>query len=159
MELPKKEKANRIFTLGRAGDFLGQEVGLSGWLTVSQERVDAFAEVSQDHQWIHQDSPLTRSGPFAGPIAHGLLLLPLSLQLARDSGALPKDTATCIIYGCDKVRFQAQVRIGKQVRCRTTLIGVKELGPRKLLTVRLKLEVEDENLPAMVADCLLLCLP
>jgi acyl dehydratase len=146
------------FTVATAFNFVGQQTGLSEWLEVTQQRVDAFAEACEDHQWIHTSGPATLAGPFGGPIAHGLLVLSLSMKLAREAGALPSDTYTCIVYGYDKLRFRAPVRSGQRIRCRTTLLNVRELGGRVVLTVRFKVEIENENLPALVADCLLLCL-
>jgi len=143
-------------SLARIGDYLGMETGVSDWIEVTQEQVDSFAEVTDDHQWIHQSQPETLTGPFGGPVAHGLLVLSIAFKLAREAEALPQ--STWIIYGYDKLRFRAPVRIGKRIRCRTTVLNVCHLGQRVLLTVRFKVEIEGEIIPALVADCSLLCL-
>lgn len=144
------------FRIDDANRLIGTEVGLSEWMNVSQALIDGFAEVTGDHQWIHTAGAKANAGPFGGPIAHGLLLLSLTVKMAQDSGALPGDAASITIYGYDKIRFQAPVRSGKRVRCRTTLLDSKNLRGRTVLKVRLQVEVEDGDLPAMVADCLLL---
>lgn len=146
----------RTLNLSDIGGFVGKETGVSGWMEISQERIDAFADATDDHQWIHQRGPLASSSPFKGPIAHGLLVLACAFQLAREAGALPQ--STWIIYGYDKLRFRAPVRSGKRIRCHTTVLRACDLGGRVLLTVRFKVDVESEKVPALVADCSLLCL-
>jgi acyl dehydratase len=158
MSMDEISTSRKHFTLANAHEFVGLEIGVSEWHEILQPQVDAFADVTDDHQWIHADSAEARHGPFEGAIAHGLLLLSLTTKFARESGAFPADSKTNVIYGYEKVRFKTAVRVGKRVRCRTTLVGIKELHSRVVLTVRFNVEVEDEKLPALSADCLLLCL-
>jgi acyl dehydratase len=150
--------SRKQFTLANAHEFLGLEIGVSAWHEILQPQVDAFADVTDDHQWIHADSAEARNGPFEGAIAHGLLLLSLTTKLARESGVFPHDSKTYLIYGYEKIRFKTPVKVGKRIRCRSTLIRIDELYSRVVLTVRFKVEVEDQKLPALSADCLLLCL-
>lgn len=138
-----------------AKDLVGRETGLSSWFEITQERIDAFADASGDHQWIHKNHPSTLAGPFGGPIAHGLLVLSLATKLAEESGALPE--STWVLCGYDKLRFRAPVRSGQRIRCRTTLLSAGSLGKRLLLNVRFRIEIEHENTPALVTECALLC--
>jgi acyl dehydratase len=146
------------FTLANAPEFVGLEIGVSAWHEILQPQVDVFADVTDDHQWIHADTAQTRDGPFEGAIVPGFLLLSLTAKFARESGVFPQDSRTCLIYGFEKIRFKAPVKVGKRIRCRTTLVRINELYGRVVLTVRFKVEVEDQKLPALSADCLLLCL-
>jgi acyl dehydratase len=143
------------FPLAAAASFAGKETGVSDWFEVTQDQIDGFADAVDDHQWIHTAAS-GPANPFGGPIAHGLLILALSISLARDSGALP--FCTWVIYGYDKLRFRAPVLSGKRIRCRTSILDAKDIGTRFLLTVRFKVEIEREKVPALVADCSLLCL-
>jgi len=142
-------------TLENVEGFTGQETGVSEWTAIAQEQIDAFAEATGDHQWIHKAHHAASDGPFHGAIAHGLLVLASALKLAQDAGALPQ--ATWIICGYDKVRFRAPVRSGSRVRCRTTVLSACKVGERTLLTVSFTMEVEGRKIPALVADCSLLC--
>jgi acyl dehydratase len=144
--------------LGVAFDSVGRKTTLSEWFEITQEQVDAFAQASGDHQWIHCDTPAASAGPFGGPIAHGLLLLSISLKLVLESRSLPQDSRTWVVYGYDKLRFRAPVRGGKRIRCCTTLLNERELGRRVLITVRFKIEIENERVPALVGDCYFVCL-
>jgi acyl dehydratase len=136
--------------------FEGKETGVSGWMEISQERIDAFAAATDDHQWIHKRQAATYDGPFRGPIAHGLLVLATSLRLAQEAAALPQ--STWIICGYDRLRFSSPVRSGKNIRCRTTVLRVGKVGRRVLLTVRFTVEVQGEKVAALVGNCSLLCL-
>jgi acyl dehydratase len=129
---------------------VGEEVGVSDWLEVSQARVDQFADATGDHQWIHVDvARATRE--IGGPIAHGYLTLSLIPHLS--AGLMPVAGVTRgINYGSDKVRFTNMVRVGKRVRLRQKLIGVEPksggLQIRNLCTI----EIEGEERPACVAE-------
>src|SRR5712692_6634103 len=100
------------YTLDNVSQFIGKEVGTSEWITITQARIDGFADVTEDHQWIHQDIEKARTGPFGGPIAHGLLLLSLTVKLAVSAEALPGGATMCVNYGYDRIRFPAPVRAG-----------------------------------------------
>jgi acyl dehydratase len=126
----------------------------SDWASVTQGQIDSFAAVTGDNQWIHRDNAKSAGSPFNAPIAHGLLMLSFGIRLARESGALT-DT-TWILYGFDNLRFRAPVRCGARIRCLTTIQGVRKLADKTLLHTRIAMEVEDQQIPAFVADCLLL---
>lgn len=143
------------YSLDNLNEFVGKEIGVSDWMEISQQRIDDFADVTEDRQWIHLDGDEANAGPFGAPIAHGLLLLSLTVKLADDAGALPAGASMCVNYGYDKIRFPAPVKAGQRVRCRAALHNVEEREPgRYLLTTRYTIEIEGENKPACVADCL-----
>jgi acyl dehydratase len=126
----------------------------SDWFHLTQAQVDAFAAATGDKQWIHQRDAKDAGSPFKGPIAHGLLLVCLAMNLARESGAL--DNATWVLYGLEKVRFRAPVPSMACVRCLSTIGASRNIGGRSLANVRLVVEIKNAPIPALVADCLLL---
>ena len=132
---------------------VGDELGVSDWVTISQEQVNLFAEATGDHQWIHVDPErAARESPFGGPIAHGYLslsLLPmLGWQIYTVSGA-----KLGINYGSNKVRFPAPVPVGSRVRLRSTLQSADVLGDGSIqMVVNQVLEIEDHPKPAVVAE-------
>ncbi len=130
----------------------GQEMGVSDWTEVTQERVNQFAEATGDHQWIHVDvARATRE--IGGPIAHGYLTLSLipmlGAQIMRVEGV-----TRGINYGCNKVRFTNMVRVGKRVRMRQKLVAVEAKSGGLQLTNECTLEIEGEERPACVAETL-----
>jgi len=131
---------------------VGQEVGLSDWLEISQSRVNEFADATGDHQWIHVDvERATRE--LGGPIAHGYLTLSLIPHLS--AGLLPvKGVTRGINYGSDKVRFTNMVRVGKRVRLRQKLLGVEPKSGGVQLRSQCTIEIEGEERPACVAETL-----
>ncbi len=131
---------------------VGQEVGLSDWLEISQSRVNEFADATGDHQWIHVDvERATRE--LGGPIAHGYLTLSLIPHLS--AGLLPvKGVTRGINYGSDKVRFTNMVRVGKRVRLRQKLLGVEPKSGGIQLRSQCTIEIEGEERPACVAETL-----
>jgi acyl dehydratase len=136
----------------------GREIGVSGWVSVDQRRIDEFAECTGDRQWIHVDvERARREGPYGGTIAHGYLTLSLAASLAIEAGAIPADAAAALNYGLDKVRFVAPVRAGARVRNRVVLLAFEERGPgRALVTLQNTLEIEGEAKPALIAETLAL---
>ena len=131
---------------------VGQEVGVSDWTEITQERVNQFAEATGDHQWIHVDvERATRE--IGGPIAHGYLTLSLipmlGAQILRVEGV-----TRGINYGSNKVRFTGMVRVGKRVRMRQKLLGGAARGGGRQLTNVCTLEIEGEERPACVAETL-----
>lgn len=130
---------------------VGQELGLSPWLTVEQSRVDQFAEATGDHQWIHVDPVRAKDGPFGATIAHGFLTLslvsffmPQILDLRLKMG---------VNYGCEKVRFPAPVKVGSRVRARALLVAAdttKDGGVQA--TIRVSVEVDGGDKPGCVVD-------
>jgi acyl dehydratase len=129
---------------------VGQEVGVSDWLEITQHRVNEFADATGDHQWIHVDvERATRE--LGGPIAHGYLTLSLIPHLS--AGMLPvKGVTRGINYGSDKVRFTSMVRVGKRVRLRQKLLAVEPKSGGTQLKSQCTIEIEGEERPACVAE-------
>jgi acyl dehydratase len=126
----------------------------SDWFPVTQKQIGAFARATGDHQWIHKAKVEPGGGPFSGPIAHGLLLVALAINLARESGALRE--GTWVLYGFDKLRFRAPVHSGDHIRCMTEIRDVQQLGARQLLNARFVIEVAGGKIPALTTNCSLL---
>lgn len=131
---------------------IGEEVGVSDWITVGQDRIDAFAEATEDRQFIHIDPAAAAQTPFGGTIAHGFLTLSLLSRMAADAMLVPDGTQMAVNYGLDRVRFLAPVRSGKRVRGRFVLDAVEEKAPDQvLLRHTVTVEIEGEQKPAMTA--------
>jgi acyl dehydratase len=144
-----------IETIDELKELVGQELGVGGWFEITQERVDAFAEVTGDHQWIHVDPARAASTPFGGTIAHGLLTLSIQSLLRREWEGVHVDLhpKMGINYGLNRVRFISPVRVGKRVRLRTKLLTVDEAGPDAYqMTYQQTVEIEGGERPAMVAE-------
>lgn len=136
---------------------VGQELGTSDWILVDQDRIDRFADVTGDHQFIHVDVEKAKTTPFGGTIAHGYLTL--SLLSAMAYSALPgiEGTKMGVNYGMNSLRFLAPVRAGKRIRGRFVLKGVNERAPGQLQsTVDVTVEIEGEPRPALVAEWVML---
>ena len=148
-------------TMANIKDRVGSEVGVSRWLVVDQDRINCFAECTEDRQWIHVDvERAKRESPFKQPIAHGYLTLSLVGLLSLDVGVVPSDAGAGFNYGLEKVRFLAPVPAGARVRLRVSLDGVEEKSDGQLL-IRTKnvLEIENSDKPALIADALALLVP
>jgi acyl dehydratase len=132
---------------------IGQELGVSDWLEVTQDLIDRFAEVTGDHQWIHVDvERAKREMPGGKTIAHGYLLLSLLPKLGAGIYKLSWPTRS-INYGSDKVRIVNPVKAGARIRLRQSLVAVEDGAPgAHRITVRQTLEIEGEAKPAMIAD-------
>jgi len=132
---------------------IGQELGVSDWLEVTQDLIDRFAEVTGDHQWIHVDVERAKQEmPGGKTIAHGYLLLSLLPKLGAGIYKLSWPTRS-INYGSDKVRIVNPVKAGARIRLRQSLIAVEDGAPgAHRITVRQTLEIEGEAKPAMIAD-------
>ncbi|MEO7602860.1 MAG: MaoC family dehydratase [Sphingomicrobium sp.] len=131
---------------------IGEEIGISSWMLVDQERIDAFAEATDDHQFIHTDPQAAAATPFGGTIAHGFLTLSLLSRMGAEAMLLPDGLKMAVNYGLEQVRFLSPVRSGKRVRGRFTLDSVDQKGPGKvLMRHRVAVEVEGEAKPALTA--------
>lgn len=139
-------------------NMIGQEIGLSDWVTVDQERITAFAEVTGDDQWIHTDPErAARETPFGGTIAHGYLTLSMLAGLVGTVKELPTGVLMGINYGLDKVRFLNPVRAGSRVRNRAVLVSIEQRDSNQwLVKVTNTVEIEGESKPALVAESLAL---
>lgn len=133
-------------------DAAGEDLGVSPWITIEQDAVDAFARVTNDHQWIHVDPQRAASGPFGAAIAHGFLTISLSNSLLWEV-AVVTDVQAALNMGVNKVRFPAPVRVGSRVRMHVTLADVKDIKGNGVETIyHLVYECEGETKPPCVAD-------
>lgn len=137
---------------------VGKELGVSGWVTVDQQKIDQFADCTGDRQWIHTDPERARKrSPFRTTIAHGYLTLSLIGSLSQEMAIVPEDTQAVFNYGLDRVRFVAPVKAGARVRMRIVLLGMEEKGPRQyLMKAENTIEIEGEDKPALVAETLVM---
>ena len=129
----------------------GAELGPTEWLQITQERVDLFADATEDHQWIHVDPERAASGPFGGTIAHGLLTLSLLPHFTHQLYTVD-NIAMAINYGYNKVRFITPVRVGAKLRARAVLASVSQLDNAVQATVNTTVEIEGAEKPAAVAE-------
>jgi len=134
---------------------IGERLGVSDWFLVDQERVNRFADVTVDHQFIHIDPTRAKGTPFGGTIAHGFLTLSLLVPLCLDFIPVLENRTLVVNYGFDKVRFVAPVRVGKRIRALSTLAEVTErkLG-QVIMRIDVTVEIENEDKPALVAEWL-----
>ncbi|MGY4480175.1 MaoC family dehydratase [Bradyrhizobium sp. USDA 3364] len=147
-------------TLAGLGERVGQELGVSDWVTIDQARIDSFASCTGDQQWIHVDVERSkRESPFRGPIAHGYLTLAMVAPLAMEIGVIPSDAAAGLNYGIDKVRFLAPVSAGARVRLRVVLAGIEPRDGGHIMKTLNTLEVEGSEKPALIAETLALLIP
>jgi len=132
---------------------VGSEVGVSDWIAIDQPRIDAFAEVTDDHQFIHVDPAAAAATPFGGTIAHGFLTLSLLSRMAADAMLRPDNIKMGVNYGFEKIRFLAPVRSGSRVRGRFRLQRFEEKRPGQYQFVHeVTVEIEGEDKPALIAE-------
>lgn len=125
------------------------------WVTIDQKRINAFADCTEDFQFIHIDEDKAAQTPFGGTIAHGFLTLSMLVKMCEDNGIVPENVVMGINYGFNKVRFLAPVRAGKRVRAHVELQDVEQKDDsRFLMTQAISVEIEDEDKPALVAEWL-----
>jgi acyl dehydratase len=130
----------------------GREIGTSDWLVIDQRRIDAFAEATGDHQWIHVDAErAARDTPYGGTIAHGFLTLSLVSALMRDTVAIGGLRMT-INYGLNRVRFVSPVPAGSRVRARVALDAVEDVKDATQATWKITVEREGADKPALIAE-------
>jgi acyl dehydratase len=142
-----------LLTLENYKAKVGSELGVSGWVLVSQERINQFADVTDDHQFIHVDVEKAAQTPFGGTIAHGLLTLSLLPSFAYQVMPEIIGTKMGVNYGYNKIRFLSPVKSGKRVRGRFTLADVSEPKPGQVMSVtHVSVEIEGEDKPALMAE-------
>lgn len=143
--VPQEEMVNAI----------GTKLQPSAWIDITQERINTFADCTEDHQFIHVDEENAAKTPFGGTIAHGFLTLSLLSKMVEGQGVVPENTVMGLNYGFDKVRFLAPVRSGKRIRANFEVANVlPKPGGRFLITQAVSVEIEGEDTPALVADWL-----
>ena len=130
---------------------VGRHLGYSDWLTMTQERIDGFADATEDHQWIHVDPERAAAGPFGAPIAHGYLTLSLVSHFLPQVVEV-KGISMGINYGTNKVRFPAPVRVGARIRGGVEMVSVEDVNGGVQATARVTVEIEGADKPACVAE-------
>ena len=136
-------------------DAIGTKFEPGEWIEIGQDRINTFADCTEDHQFIHIDEEAAKNTPFGGTIAHGFLTLSLLSKMAEGNGIVPENIVMGINYGFDKVRFLAPVRAGKRVRANTEIADITEKdGNRFLVKQAITVEIEGEDTPALVAEWL-----
>lgn len=136
---------------------IGQELEPSSWLEISQERVDRFADATDDHQYIHVDPERAARTPFGGTIAHGFLTLSLLPRLTAEKAPAIEGAVMGLNYGADKLRFVQPVRVGSRIRARQQYLEATERRPGQwLVRTLVTVEIEHEAKPALVAETLAL---
>ena len=135
---------------------IGEEVGVSSWLTMDQKRINEFADATEDRQFIHTDPEAAAAHtPFGGTIGHGFLTLSMLSRMAAEGMLVPDSIKMAVNYGLDRVRFIAPVRSGKRIRGRFRLDSVDEKAPGQLLLRHtVTVEIEGEEKPALTAEWL-----
>jgi acyl dehydratase len=135
--------------------YIDRALDPSAWLTIDQGRIDAFAQVTLDHQFIHVDPEKARHTPFGTTIAHGYLTMSLISHFAAECGIRPESVAMAINYGSDKVRFLQPVRVDSRIRAHAVLKSVEDRpGNQVLVRTKFTIEIEGDRKPAMVAEIL-----
>jgi acyl dehydratase len=146
-----------VATLDEIRARIGEEIGASSWILIDQARIDAFAQATEDRQFIHVDPELAARTPFGGTIAHGFLTLSLLSRMAAEAMLVPDGLRLAVNYGCERVRFLAPVRSGKRVRGRFTLEAIEDKAPGQLLVRHgVSVDIEDQDKPALVGQWLAL---
>ena len=131
---------------------VGQDLGTTDWLSISQERINTFADATGDHQWIHVDPVRAKDGPFGGTIAHGYLTLSLA-NLFLPQLVAYEGLKMGVNYGCDKVRFPAPVPVGARVRGHGEVVAAEAVkGDGVQVTVRISVQIEGSDKPGCVVD-------
>lgn len=129
---------------------VGGELGCSDWLTVTQERIDKFADATDDHQWIHVDPERAAAGPFGATVAHGYLTLSLVNRFLPEIVDVRMQMG--VNYGTDKVRFPAAVPVGSRIRGRGEMVDAKSVKGGVQATIRVTVEIDGSDRPACVVD-------
>jgi acyl dehydratase len=138
-------------TIAEMAQLVGQEIGLSEWITVTQERIQLFADATNDHQWIHVDVERAKAGPFGTTIAHGFLTLSLLPEMAASAFGV-REARMGVNYGLNKVRFPAPVPSGSRIRGRFKLLAYEPLDGGAQMTIQVTMEREGSDKPVCIAE-------
>jgi acyl dehydratase len=142
----------RVFaSLEELESALDQPIGPTPWLVIDQKRIDAFADATGDHQWIHVDAERAAAGPFGRTIAHGYLTLSLIPMFGQQLVRLDLGQAR-VNYGLNKARFPSPVPVGSRLRAQATFVGLQQTGTGTALTTRYTIEIDGAAKPACVAE-------
>ena len=129
----------------------GTDLGATDWIELTQERINKFADATDDHQWIHVDPVRAKDGPFGACVAHGYLTLSLA-NLFLPQLVEIKNMKMGVNYGCEKIRFPAPVKAGKRIRGRGEVVAADKAGEGVQATIRITIEIEGETKPGCVVD-------
>lgn len=133
----------------------GRDLDPSDWLEITQDRINQFADATNDHQFIHTDAEKAAQTPFGTTIAHGFLTLSLLSYLLTQNSIAPEGTVMGLNYGSDKVRYLAPVKVGQRIRAQQKVLEVAEKRPGQwLCKIAVTVEIDGENVPALVAEIL-----
>ena len=147
--------AVQVLPVEKIKERIGEELGLTDWFQMDQERIDKFADCTEDHQWIHVDREKAAKGPFGQTIAHGYLTISLLPHFSAGISVVPEGTMMAINYGMNKLRLVNPVKSKARIRDRIVLTDVVEKeGGRILVTTTHTIEIEGEEKPAVVAEVL-----
>ena len=138
-------------------DYIDQPTEPTDWILVDQERIDGFADVTMDHQFIHVDAEKAARSPFGTTVAHGYLTMSLISHFLGQCAVTPENASMAVNYGSDKVRFLMPVKVNSEIRGHATLLEVSDKAPGQLLVkTRISIEIKGEETPALVAEILTL---
>jgi len=141
-----------VETLEALQQYVGKEIGVSEWLAVTQERINQFAEATEDHQWIHVDPERARrESPYHATVAHGFLTLSLISHLMKDAIRIG-GIRLAINYGLNRVRFPCPVRAGSRIRGRLTLLAMRDRGDAEEVVLSCSVECEGSEKPCCIAE-------
>jgi len=145
-----------VVSADQLSEYIGQEVGVTDWLEIDQDRINKFADATGDHQYIHVDPERAAQTPFGTTIAHGFLTLSLMSMLTSNNGGIKLGNAVMgINYGLDKVRFINPVKVGAKIRARFKLVSGEEKKPKHyLIKHNVTIEIQGEDKPALIAEWL-----
>lgn len=144
----------KLISLPDLENLIGQEVGLSRWFTIEQKEINAFADITNDRQFIHIDPVQAAQSPFGGTIAHGFLTLSMLSTMAMDTIPMIEDLAHTVNYGFDRIRFTSPVHEGAQIRGRFDLIALDINKGQATRTLKVTVEIKNSDKPALVAEWL-----
>lgn len=137
-------------------ELVGKEIAVTPWLELTHERIQQFAQVTEDHQWIHVDEKRAKSeSPYGATIAHGFLVLSLSSYFLKQAIEIRQAVRLAINYGLNRVRFPAAVRANSKIRARVTVLSVRELPDSMEATYSVSVESEGVSKPSCVAEWIL----
>jgi len=152
---PRTQNRMKLIKTSEIKDWVGKEVGVSDWLIIDQARIDAFAKVTEDNQFIHIDPEAAKATPYGTTVAHGFLTLSMLSRMAVDCVLVCEGIAMGVNYGFEKVRFITPVKSGKRVRGRFALMSAESRLPgRWSFKYGVKVEIEGEDRPALAAEWL-----
>jgi acyl dehydratase len=141
--------------LQKIAGYINKPMDATAWVKIDQDRINGFADVTMDHQFIHVDEELAAQTPFGTTIAHGYLTLSMISHFLGECGVGPENALMAINYGSDKVRFLQPVPVNSEIRAQSTLLEVSDKAPGQLLTkTRVNIEIRGQEKPALVAEIL-----